>query len=187
MGIGILINIIVAFPKQENAESIKRILVKSGFQVDAVATTGAQALQSANTLDGGILVCNYRFVDMMYMELYEYLPKTFQMVLVAAPNICNEREIDDLMCLAMPLKVHELVQTMEMMSYSIARKKKKQRAVPKERNEEEKKLIERAKGLLMERNNMTEEEAHRYIQKRSMDNGTDLVETAQMVLSLLNQ
>ena len=109
------------------------------------------------------------------------------MVLVAAPNICNEREIDDLMCLAMPLKVHELVQTMEMMSYSIARKKKKQRAVPKERNEEEKKLIERAKGLLMERNNMTEEEAHRYIQKRSMDNGTGLVETAQMVLSLLNQ
>lgn len=32
---------------------------------------------------------------------------------------------------------------------------------------------------------MTEEEAHRYIQKRSMDNGTDLTETAQMILSLL--
>ena len=30
---------------------------------------------------------------------------------------------------------------------------------------------------------MTEEEAHRYIQKRSMDNGTGLTETAQMILS----
>jgi response regulator NasT len=36
----------------------------------------------------------------------------------------------------------------------------------------------------MERNSMTEEEAHRYIQKHSMDNGTNMVETAQMVLSM---
>jgi response regulator NasT len=38
----------------------------------------------------------------------------------------------------------------------------------------------------MERNNMTEEEAHRYMQKTSMDSGTDLVETAQMILSLFS-
>ena len=38
----------------------------------------------------------------------------------------------------------------------------------------------------MVRNNMSEEEAHRYIQKRSMDNGTGLIETAQMILSLMH-
>ena len=43
-------------------------------------------------------------------------------------------------------------------------------------------LISEAKALLMERNNLTEEEAHRYMQKRSMDNGTGLTETAQMIL-----
>ena len=48
-----------------------------------------------------------------------------------------------------------------------------------------KELINEAKALLMERNNLSEEEAHRYIQKRSMDNGTGLTETAQMILSLL--
>lgn len=180
-----MVNIIVAFPKAENAESIKRILIRSGYPVDAVATTGAQALQFANGLKGGILICNYRFVDMMYTELYEYLPPTFQMLLVASPDICNDRQIADLMCLAMPLKVHELVQTLEMISYSIARKKKKERMQPKQRSPEEQKLLTRAKGLLMERNNMSEEEAHRYIQKRSMDNGTGIVETAQMILSLM--
>ena len=36
----------------------------------------------------------------------------------------------------------------------------------------------------MDRNGMTEAEAHRYIQKCSMDNGTNMVETAQMVISL---
>ena len=34
-------------------------------------------------------------------------------------------------------------------------------------------------------NGMTEEEAHRYIQKCSMDSGTNLVETAEMVLSMM--
>ena len=38
----------------------------------------------------------------------------------------------------------------------------------------------------MRRNHMTEEEAHRYIQKCSMDSGTNLIETAQMVLSIMN-
>ena len=42
------------------------------------------------------------------------------------------------------------------------------------------------KKLLMERNQMSEEEAHRYIQKSSMDTGTSIVETAQMVLSLMS-
>jgi AmiR/NasT family two-component response regulator len=34
---------------------------------------------------------------------------------------------------------------------------------------------------------MTEEEAHRYLQKTSMDSGTNLVETAQMVLSMMTE
>ena len=48
-------------------------------------------------------------------------------------------------------------------------------------------MIERAKLLLMERNSFSEEEAHRYIQKRSMDNGTGLVEVSQMILSLMGE
>ena len=48
-------------------------------------------------------------------------------------------------------------------------------------------MIAEAKALLMERNNMTEEEAHRYLQKNSMDSGTNIVETAEMVLSIMNE
>ena len=90
------------------------------------------------------------------------------------------------MCLSMPLKVHELIQTVETMSYTITRMRKKRRMEPKVRSEEEKRMLQDAKELLMVRNNMSEEEAHRYIQKRSMDNGTGLIETAQMILSLMH-
>ena len=73
-----------------------------------------------------------------------------------------------------------------MMTQAQTRRKKKDRQKPRERDEEERQLITRAKELLMERNNMTETEAHRYIQKCSMDSGTNMVETAQMVMSLIH-
>ena len=67
-------NLIVAFPNRENARYIKKILMQSGFCVSVVCTTGAQALQSAGELGGGIVICGYRLADMVYSELREYLP-----------------------------------------------------------------------------------------------------------------
>lgn len=178
-------NIIIAFPKKEVAQNIKRILSQSGYNVTSVCTTGATVLSSIQDLDSGIIVCGYRFVDMMYTELYEYLPKEFQMLLVASAANVLEREVDNLICLSMPLKVHEMLQTLEMMEYSIERRRRKMRRQPKQRSQEDRQTMDKAKHLLMERNSFTEEEAHRYIQKRSMDNGTGLIETAQMILSLM--
>lgn len=178
-------NVIIVFPKIENGQNIKRILLQNGYEVNAVCTTGAQVLQQANNLSAGIVVCGYKFVDMMYEELYEYLPPQFEMLLVASAGVCDSRARQDILCLRMPLQVHELIQTMNMMSGTVIRRKKKLRQMPKERTKEEKLLLSDAKELLMVRNNMTEEEAHRYLQKRSMENGTGLVETAQMILSLM--
>lgn len=178
-------NIVIAFPKAEIAQNIKRILAQSGYHISAVCTTGAAALQQVQDLDSGILICGYRFLDMHYTELYEYLPTQVQMIMVASAGNIMEREVDNLICLSMPLKVHELLETIQMMDQTIARRRKQLRSQPKQRSEEERELINRAKSILMERNSFSEAEAHRYIQKKSMDNGTGLVETAQMILSLM--
>ena len=47
-------NIVIAFPKKEVANSIKKILAQSGYTVTAVANTGASALSSMNGLNMGI-------------------------------------------------------------------------------------------------------------------------------------
>ena len=168
-------NIVIAFPKKEVANSIKKILAQSGYTVTAVANTGASALSSMNGLNMGIIICGYRFSDMMYSEIYEYMPKEFQMLLIASAAGIMEKNVDNLMSLSMPLKVHELLQTVEMMDYTITRRRKKLRQRPKVRSKEDQEMLSSAKAVLMERNGFSEEEAHRYIQKRSMDNGTGLV------------
>ena len=179
-------SVIVVFPKIEDAKNIKNLLNRSGFNVIMACTTGAQALHQIDHLDEGIVVCGYKMADMIYSELREYMPAQFEMLLVASQNLWSECSSNNLVCLAMPIKVHELVNTLQMMVQTLERKKRKAKQKGKIRTPEEKALILEAKHLLMERNNMTEEEAHRYIQKCSMDSGTNMVETAQMVLSIMN-
>lgn len=179
-------NLIVLFPKAEDAKNIRNLLIRHGFQVAAVCTTGAQALTCADTLGDGIVVCGYKYPDMMYSELHSCLPSHFEMLLVASQRVWDECIDNDIMCVAMPIKVQDLLNTIEMMVANMERRRKKLRQKPKVRSDEDKKILGEAKALLMERNNMSEEEAHRYIQKCSMDSGTNLVETAQMVLSMMN-
>lgn len=179
-----MISIIVVFPKQEEANSIRRLLIRNGFDVVAACTTGTQVIKLLDDLDYGIVVSGYKFVDMMYDELLECLPDSFQMLLVASQSNYAESTQDNLLCLSMPIKVADLVDTVRLMYDKLSYQYKRRRAKPLVRSEEDRKVITEAKLLLMQKKQMTEEEAHRYIQKQSMDNGTNMVETSHMILKV---
>ena len=68
-------NIIVVLPKLEEAKGVKSILVRSGFQVTGICTTGTQAISQADGLNEGIVICSYKLADMIYTELHEDLPE----------------------------------------------------------------------------------------------------------------
>lgn len=180
-----MINIIVVLPKIEDARGIRSVLMKNGIPVTAVCSTGAQALNHLRDLSDGIVICGYKMTDMLYMELYECLPQGFDMLLLASKAVLNDCLDNDIMCLAMPLKVHDLINTVDLMCRAAARRRRKAKARSGGRRPEEEALIKEAKEVLMARNNMTEQEAYRYIQKCSMDSSTNMVETAQMVLTMM--
>lgn len=177
-------NIIVALPKPEDAKNLKNILVRNGFSVTGICTSGAQAISYADGLNDGIVICSYKLTDMVYSQLYECLPPGFEMLLIASDSLLSECEGNGIVCLSMPLKVGDLIGTVGMLAEGIARERRRRRQKPRSRNAEEEKAIQAAKALLMDRNHMTEEEAHRYLQKCSMDSGTNLAETALMVLAI---
>lgn len=174
-------SVVVVFPKLEDAKSIRNLLMRNGIEVAGVCTTGGQALEAMDSLGSGIIVCGYRFRDMLYTELKEQMGGGFEMLLLASQRVLAEKGADGVMAVRMPLKVHELLETINMMQHALDKRKKKKHP----RSMREKAVIGKAKALLMERNHMTEEEAHRYVQKCSMDSGNSMVETAQMIISLM--
>lgn len=176
--------IIVVMPKVEDAKKIRRILVNHGFTDTIFCPTGAGALMEINKYTSGLVVSGYRLSDMYYRELSENLPKYFDILLIGSASAVSDNP-SGLMSLTTPLKVFDLVNTVEMMIRQIDRRLKQDKRKPKKRSEREENYIHNAKRLLMDRNNLSEEEAHRYIQKCSMDNATNMVETAQMILMLI--
>lgn len=179
-------NVVVVFPKQQDARNIRNLLVRNGYGVSAVCTSGTAALQAADSLNEGIIVCGYRYPDMLYDQLYESMPRTFEMLLLASERVISEGVPQGIVSVTMPLKVQDLMETLEEIIWRMDRQRRKRKAVPKQRSEADQRQIALAKELLMERNHMTEEEAHRYLQKTSMDSGINIVETAQMLLRLMN-
>lgn len=51
-----MVHMIIVFPKKEVGVNIRNILNRNGLDAAGVCTTGAQALQCADTMDEGIVI-----------------------------------------------------------------------------------------------------------------------------------
>ena len=177
-------SIVIALPKIEDAKKIRAVLARHGFTVASVCTTASNALSSAYELGSGVLICSHRLPDMNYLDLSECMPRDFEMLLLASARVICEVPTS-ILSVQMPVKASDLVNTVNMILTQQERRKRKEKKKPKARSWKEQNYIYNAKMMLMQRNHLSEDEAYRYIQKSSMDSGTNMVETAQMLLMLL--
>ena len=176
--------IIVALPKIEDAKQIRKILIEHGFERIVSCNTAAAALIEANKYQSGLIISGYKLPDMYYVELCECIPKFYEVLLMGSANVVSAAN-SGMMAITTPVKIYDLVNTVELVYGQITKRYKEAHKRLKKRSEKDENYIKNAKFLLMERNHLSEEEAFRYIQKSSMDNGTSMVETAQMVLTLI--
>jgi response regulator NasT len=178
-------NIIIALSGPGESDGIRNLLARSGFRSVFVCANGAQAIAKMDDLDDAVVICSYKLQDMMYSQVKENMPYGFNMLLLVSQKHANECYDPDIVTLTMPLKAVALVEAVNNIIDEQLRRKKRDRQKPKARSEEDRRIIEEAKALLMKRNNLTEDEAHKYIQRNSMETGSGLVETARKVLTLM--
>ncbi len=196
-------SIIVAFPDMRHVCRIKEALSSCGFHVDGEALTGSMTLcQVASRREGGVVVCGPLFPDMSAGHLQTLLPEEYDMLVLASPGSVNlgYERTDGLYTLSLPIKTQDmlssvrmLLETRQMASNQLYRDRSREACgnrtaltVP-QRGEGERRILETAKSILMNRNQMSEKEAHRFLQKKSMDNGWRLVDTAQAVIRTLSK
>lgn len=174
-------SIIVSMPNPDNAIRIKEIVQNSGLCEEVIiCKQGSEILAKIENQQVHLVICTIKFSDMGYEELSSYLPPTVNLLLLTK-NAALVPFSSNVVKLLMPFKTEDLIGTIRTLlpdQYYNRKKKKTGRTV------EEQKIIDDAKQLLLDRNDMTEPEAYRYIQKVSMDTGRTLVESAQMILLL---
>lgn len=116
---------------------------------------------------------------MGYEELHEYLPASISMLLLTK-DVRTDLFSSNIIILQMPFKTADLANSIRMLLPEGYKRKSR----PVARTDGDRLTIDKAKHLLMDRNNMTEPEAYRYLQKNSMDMGRTLSETAHMILTM---
>ena len=180
-------NIVVAFSRPEDGRNIRNILMKNGMQVTVSGTSGSQVLSYADDLRSGVVVSGFRFGDMTCRQLCDQLPEEFDVLLIASPSKWSGEDMGRIRCLPAPVKVCDLISAVRELKQQQIKRRRQRLRRPQERGEEDQRVLEEAKQCLMAQNKMSEPEAHRYLQKCSMDSGTGLAEAARMVLRLYQE
>lgn len=179
-----VVGIIVAFPKPEDSRAIRSLLSRNGFNVVANCTTGASVINRADDIGEGIIITGYKLPDMLYSDIVDNVGDNFEVILLASKSRLME-DNTGVATLEMPLKVRDLINSVEMMENQILAKRHKKKGKPGARSPKDQAIINQAKEALMTVQNLTEEQAHRYLQKNAMDSGCTMVEVAKMVSVML--
>ena len=173
--------VIVAFEGTANGDKMKEILESEGEFFCLVCRSAAEVKRAVHKQHRCIVVCGFKLADETCEDLFYDLPAGCFMLMIGPQGRLELSETEGIFKLQSPVRRGELLASVRMLVQF-------QRYIPREkgpakRDEEEQRLIARAKAVLMDRHGMTEEQAHRFLQKQSMDNGAKLTDTARLVLA----
>jgi response regulator NasT len=183
------LRIAVADDEPRMCDYYREILPTLGHQVVHAARTGAELVDACRATHPELVITDIKMPDMdgidAALEICKEEP--IPVILVSAyhdPALFKRaREEHILAYLVKPIKQPDLEAAI-----AIAMQRSEQfRALRKETGElrqalEDRKVIERAKGVLMKRGGLTEQEAFRRLQKMARDQNRKMIEVSQALL-----
>lgn len=172
-------NIFLAFSSKKLTLSIGRMLISDGFKITSIAKNVVDFKNIFQYYHSGIIIMGYRFDGVHIDDLLEDMPKDFTVIFIGDKLQLDSCENENVFKLSVPLHKTDLICAVEMFTTIESTYKPID-----EKNVEEHRIINRAKRILIDAYSMTEDQAHRYIQKKSMDTGKKLVDIARIILEI---
>ena len=184
------LRIAVADDEPDMRDYFAKILPRLGHQVVALARDGRELVEQCRAVRPDLVLTDIKMPEMDGIDaaiaLYRDTP--LPVVLVSAyhdSELVQRAEADHIMgYLVKPIKQADLgpVIALAMRRFEQFQELRKE-ASDLRQALEDRKLIERAKGILMKKVGLDEQEAFRRLQKLAMDSNRKLIDVAQMVLT----
>ncbi len=184
-------NVLLVLRKPDLIRQIRAILTSRGYAVSDGCVSGMQALRSAATHPVDIAIVGYTLNDMSGLDFsMDLLSNSDCSVLLMTPPdqmVYVKEQIGsaDVVPVPRPVTAQALLSTLELIGHYRSKLTRANEETKKLKQDLDRRAVaEKAKVVLMNRLQMSEAEAWRYLQKRSMDTGTSLKEIALRVLEL---
>lgn len=167
--------IVIAASVETSRDHIARILSAAGFDVFRACASGGEVKRAANQAGDCLVVLYGSLPDCLVDELAWDLPPEAQILLLGKPQLLSRCESPRLFKMEAPCPASALTAAVDMLSQM------HKMQLPK-RVGQEKQTVEKAKRLLMEKQGLTEPEAHRAMQQYAMNHGMKMAEYAEQIL-----
>lgn len=171
--------VILAFQGERTSARVRDIIEASGLAECLVCHSASEVKRFVYTQSVTTVICGYKLRDETALELSDDLPSSCSVLVIGMQNMLDMIDCNNIFKLASPVAKSDLVASVRML---LQLGHRMERHINSERSQEENTIIRYAKGLLIERYGMNEEQAHRFLQKKSMDSGVKLSQAAQTVL-----
>ncbi|GEL24755.1 transcriptional regulator [Pseudonocardia sulfidoxydans NBRC 16205] len=168
---------------------LTEMLSEEGYQIAGEAGDGAAAIDMARTLKPDLVIMDIKMPKMDGIEaagaiVEERIAPVVMLTAFSQRDLIERaRDAGAMAYLVKPFARHELVPAIELAVSRFAEKRalEDEVATLSERLET-RKVVDRAKGLLMTKQKMTEPEAFRWIQRTAMDRRTTMRAVADAVV-----
>jgi response regulator NasT len=166
---------------------LKEALEAAGHQIVGEAADGKEAVALAEALQPDAILLDIKMPRMTGLAAAAKIKSAPCVILTAykdAKTIAKARKSGAYTFLVKPYKESELLAALELAAARFDEKRALEAELADSRGKlEARKLIDRAKGVLMDRHGLKEGDAFRLLQKRSMDTRRTIVEVAKEILA----
>src|SRR5262245_783573 len=185
-----ILRIAVADDELDMRDYFKKSLPRLGHQVVSVAQNGRELIEHCKTQKPDLVISDIKMPDMDGIDaaVQIYKERPVPVILVSAyhdPELIARAEADHILgYLVKPIKQSDLEPTIALALRRFEQfEALRQEAADLRQALADRKVIERAKGLLMKKVGLDEQEAFRRLQKLAMDGNRKMVEVAHMVIT----
>jgi len=175
------LRIAIADDEADMRDYFRSILPHLGHKVVAAATNGRELVEQCRALHPDLVITDIKMPDMDGIEaaVQIYREAPVPVILVSAyhdPALIARAEADHILgYLVKPIKQPDLEPVIALAL--------RQEASDLRQALEDRKIIERAKGILMKKARLDEQDAFRRLQKLASDKNLKLVEIARIILT----
>ncbi len=167
--------IVIACASEESRTQLSRLLSSSGFSVFRCCASGSDLRRTINECEDGLVILLGSLPDCKIDDLQWDYGDRIQILLIARPAVLADCESPEVFRLPLPASAQAVIGAVEMLAQL------HQMQLPKRRGTD-KQIVEQAKRLLMQRQGLTEPEAHRAIQQYAMNHGLKMADYAAQIM-----
>lgn len=165
-------NIIIAFSSDKICSKIINILKKNGINYDYVFKTGANLRKALTIYENAIILCGTDFVDEPTYQIIQDFYEDFTFLLLGNLDKINIFPNHIVYKIPTPIKQEDIINSIYIAYYKNEEKYEQKKI----------KYIQKAKQILIETQNFSEQQAHKYIQQKSMDAGKKNIHIAKAII-----